>query len=140
MDTRKKLAIFKKSVRGLLKQNKQSLCDGDCVYLNPEGLKCAIGMLITEGSYNPKMEHSGPGDDRVQKALEKSGIIVSNESDVGFLTRLQNIHDGYEPCTWVDIFAYFARVEFSMSMVEAKKFVKSLKPKSKSKPKSKGKK
>lgn len=128
MDKKQKLAIFKKSVRGLLKQKKQSLCDEDCVYISPEGLRCAIGMLITKKAYNPKMEHQSPSDDKVKEALKESGIIVSDKSDEMFLKELQGIHDGNEPHEWVDLFTEFARVEFSMSEKEAKKLVKSLKP------------
>ena len=128
MDKKQKLAIFKKSVRGLLKQNKQSICDGECVYLNPEGLRCAIGMLITKESYNPRIEYQSVADDNVKQALEESGIIVSDLSDGGFLRRLQLIHDDNEPYEWVDLFEDFAEREFSMSKKDAWKLVNSLKP------------
>jgi hypothetical protein len=129
MIEKQKLDIFKKSVRGLLKQNKQSLCDGHCVYLSPEGLRCAIGMLITKESYNPKMENDSPSSEIVKNVLKKSGIIVSNIDDVNFLKQLQSIHDSFKPDEWFDLFVKFAGREFGLTEIEAKKLVKSLKPK-----------
>ena len=85
-------------------------------------------MLITKESYDPKMENQGPKNKTVKKALKKSSILVSNTSDEEFLTRLQNIHDHFEPYAWAHLFVDFARVEFSMSEKEAMKLVKSLKP------------
>lgn len=129
MDETKKLVIFKKSVRGLLKQNKKSLCDGNCVYLSPEGLRCAIGMLITKESYDPRIENESPASNIVQKTLDKCGIYVDTESDILFLKALQSIHDANEPYEWMDLFIEFARAEFSMSEIEATALVESLQPK-----------
>lgn len=96
----KRQEIFDFVVTKLAKQRAISMDKyGNCLYrMNKKAdckTKCAIGWLIKDEFYEPAMddvENDNTGvlyNDRVQKALRKSGIRV----DIEFLTDLQNAHD-----------------------------------------------
>ena len=68
---------------------------GSCVYRSPDGSKCAVGCLITDEAYDPKMEMDGVSDsDVVQEVLRNSGIEI-NKDTISFLGCWQGFHDGY---------------------------------------------
>jgi hypothetical protein len=48
--------IFDTVVRHLKKQGRRAVDRGQCVYRHPEGLKCAVGCLISDAEYYPRME------------------------------------------------------------------------------------
>ena len=53
---------FDRVVEHLYTQKKRSLINDhakDCCYRNPNGLKCAIGALIPDELYNPRMDTDG---------------------------------------------------------------------------------
>ncbi len=137
MDQKQKLAVFKKSVKGLLKQNKQSkinfISDGYayCAYRAEDGCKCAIGMLIKDETYLPSIEGASIEHNKVHKVLEKSGIKVETCGDINFLRGLQMIHDQFTPEWWEEEFTEFARKFLGFSQPNAIQLVTSLKPKEK---------
>jgi hypothetical protein len=51
--------IFNKVVQHLHDQKEPSIENGNCKYRGPNNLKCAIGALIPDSSYDPKMEGRG---------------------------------------------------------------------------------
>jgi hypothetical protein len=66
--------------------------DAGCVYRSPEGLKCAIGALISDEDYNPNMEQLTACHQTVSKAI--SGL----SRDTDFLSDLQSsLHDSFVP-------------------------------------------
>ena len=106
----------------LLTQNKKSVSSiGDvedelCMYHGPDGLKCAIGCLITDENYSPNLEGTGIYDSTVSKAVTKSllarGIIKRaylGVKTIEFLRSLQTIHDAMVPNRWREDLNLFAK-------------------------------
>lgn len=79
----------------LLKQGERSVGPGDmCMYRGPNGLKCAIGCLIPDELYDPKMEYVGSIDRVLERFFMLEGFLeVENAEDERFLTALQQAHD-----------------------------------------------
>jgi len=48
--------IFDAVVRHLKKQGRRALNKDQCVYRGSNGLKCAVGCLISDAEYTPSME------------------------------------------------------------------------------------
>lgn len=113
--------IFEKVSRHLLTQNKRSMLvvpgdstDHGCAYRGQDGLRCAVGCLITDEVYEeaktsiPKSEYAFPGleefsvvDDCVIDALVKSGVVNAYSSlPFTFLNVLQHTHDVIPPAGW----------------------------------------
>jgi len=90
---------FAKAARHLLDQGKKAMNEVslECALKTKDGLKCAVGCLIDERLYSPKLEPlSGVGstdiDDELRDVLEKSGVSFSDLT-IGMLHWLQFIHD-----------------------------------------------
>lgn len=93
--------IYRKVREHLLGQGKVSASVLGCVYRSPEGLKCAIGCLISDEFYYSNLETRGIYDSSVQYAVEGSleeKINWAEEKD--FFQELQSIHDRCNPATW----------------------------------------
>lgn len=113
-----KQEVFNKVANHLLTQNKKSWSDEifDCAYKNNEGLKCAIGCLISDENYYPELESCCIDSEELHKAIIKSGIslkIYKNDiyypgGDLLFLYELQKIHDNFEPDVWRGKLSKFA--------------------------------
>lgn len=97
------LKLFDKVVDHLLKQNAKSETSpgGFCKYRGPNGLKCAVGFLISDDAYSTKLENNSPVAVNVKEALAKSGIDTS-EDTLAMLCGLQRIHDRYEVSEWAN--------------------------------------
>jgi len=67
-----------------------------CMYRSSEGLKCAIGCLIPDELYDPKYE-GVQVKNLPMEILDKIGL---NQNDYLFLSRLQLLHDTYQPDEW----------------------------------------
>lgn len=95
------LALFDKVVAHLLKQNAKSETSpgGFCKYRGPNGLKCAVGFLISDKAYSDSIEYASVVDDKVKVALAKSGVSIT-EDNILMLTDLQYLHDRYEVSEW----------------------------------------
>lgn len=92
--------VFDKVSDHLLTQGKRSTNNGSCKYRSDEGYMCAVGCLIKDEFYDPKMEGSVADDEGVLYVLRNSGINVSSNTDRKFLLDLQIIHDNRDPFTW----------------------------------------
>jgi hypothetical protein len=83
---------FNKVVRHLLKQKQAARAGGRCVYRSPEGLKCAVGCLISDKAYDPFIEGKGLKGEPVKRALELSGVPVDDRS-LEILYQTLCVHD-----------------------------------------------
>ena len=73
--------------------------DNHCLYHSPNGLKCAVGCLITDEAYDSDIEGTDIGEDTVKRALLMSQIDTSAKT-ISFLTRLQRVHDNLNVDEW----------------------------------------
>ena len=97
--------IFDRVKTHLLAQDERSRhSNGVCAYHAFDGLKCAVGCLITEDAYREAFEGRAVADEPVRRALEASGINTDNNT-ISMLTNLQSIHDYEAPDEWEDLLA-----------------------------------
>jgi len=80
-------------------QQPKGLKGDGCAYHGANGLKCAVGCLITEEAYSKELEGDLVDVDLVRAALEASGIVDDFDT-LDMLRRLQNIHDCLPPVVW----------------------------------------
>ena len=91
--------IFNTAANGLLKQGKKSGDGFSCFYRGPNGLKCAIGMLIPDELYKARFEGQSAGESGVINVLIKIGVPNTIEY-ANFLENLQGVHDDYHTDKW----------------------------------------
>lgn len=94
--------IFNKVVQHLHDQGEPSIENGVCKYRGPNNTKCAIGALIPDSSYDPKMEGRGITK-HVMSSLkhlftddncnDDSKYFYTYDSNKHFLSLLQTAHD-----------------------------------------------
>jgi|SaaInlStandDraft_5_1057022.scaffolds.fasta_scaffold00604_30 hypothetical protein len=104
--------IFIKSADHLMKQGKKAIVGLDtpltppssCRYRSPEGLKCALGCLITSEFYTEDLEGQASVESEVLRAIQKSQGLPDAEIDrhdlVDLLSWLQWLHDSFSPVHW----------------------------------------
>lgn len=110
----KDIDIFNIIKEGLLKQNDRSEILNpesgtySCAYHGEGGKKCAVGMIIDNGNYSPKLEFKPVTNSKVNLAIQNSNpywkILYSGEQ---MLLELQNMHDGQYPGAWADYMSMF---------------------------------
>lgn len=96
--------IFDKVATHLIQQGEPAMnSNGDCVYRNDQGLKCAVGCLIPEDKYEDRFENLGIGSvlhfdesrqrdvDGLWDVLEEEGI--AKDEHLQLLEDLQGTHD-----------------------------------------------
>jgi hypothetical protein len=99
--------IYDKVAEHLLNQGEKSLINGEvfqgasmkCGYRSPEGLKCAIGVLIPDWLYHEGLEHNGSDTPIVRSALKKAGVPGDDDTR-SMLRFLQEMHDTESPEDW----------------------------------------
>jgi len=94
----------------LLKQNKKALIGIGigCAYRSSNGLKCAIGCLIPDDVYDPKME--GDLDELLDKFPEMREVFgIQKDDDLEFLLDAQSVHDTGSPNEWPEQLALLAK-------------------------------
>jgi hypothetical protein len=69
-------------------------CNGRRSYRTPDGLKCAVGVLIPDGAYGGDMEGLSTLDPFVAAALRRRG------HSPGLCSALQDMHDTVPPARW----------------------------------------
>lgn len=68
-----------------------------CVYRSPDGLKCAVGVLIPDEFYDSNLEG--------QPASSLTNLIPFLQNvDKYFLDKMQEIHDFRSPNNWEEAF------------------------------------
>ena len=85
--------IFSHVKHHLLTQNKKAyvLTTGgreSCKYHSPDGLRCAVGCLISEEEYEPEFEGKS-----IEIILSNVGITLQQPKTLSLLNKLQGIHD-----------------------------------------------
>jgi hypothetical protein len=110
-----KQEIFDKVSKHLLTQGRKAVRADDsdlCCYLmkldNGQVLKCAIGCLIPDELYDPKIEFKMSDDELVRSILLSAGVVSEAEPNLAFLNGLQSVHDHNEPYEWPWALAKFA--------------------------------
>lgn len=101
--------IFTKVKNHLLSQNAKAMGKyATCMYRTVEGLKCAVGCLIPDDVYDPKIEYK-----TVNNLCD--GMVGSftflKDFDKNFLRRLQVIHDNVDVKDWEKELKAFATLE-----------------------------
>lgn len=106
--------IFDKVARHLLTQNRpaRDVYSDNCRYRTENGLKCAVGCLIPDDKYTPEIENVGISwllvPTTSEEIIRKRRTLRELLSDLGLLdhcdllTRLQEIHDDFDPEEWAD--------------------------------------
>ena len=89
--------IFDTVARHLLRQNACSRYLGDCMYRNPNGLRCAVGILIPDDKYHENIETFDVYHPLVQAALPRE---VRRHTTL--LRELQEVHDEQGPENWLE--------------------------------------
>jgi len=88
--------VFNQAAEHLLTQNKQS--EGvhnnglTCMYISPDGLKCAAGCFIGDDEYLSEWERRSWG------FVSRAGGVTKH---IDLISSLQSIHDSYEPSQWL---------------------------------------
>ena len=85
-------AVFDKVVKHLLTQKRRSKSKRGCAYRGKGGDMCAVGCLISDKAYNPKIEGFAISHLDVQENLAESGVPIYNKMNI-LLIYLQYIHD-----------------------------------------------
>lgn len=103
--------IFDQVARHLLTQMRQSISvRGSCVYRSEDGLKCAVGILISDKEYRPDME--GLGVHLVCCYHDETNVA---DDRFRLLRRLQTVHDKYMPNAWrQELLAVASPTEFDL--------------------------
>lgn len=87
---------FNLAVTGLLAQGRKAMNDGACVYLDPKGNRCAVGMMIDPERYDPKVEGGGVmnrAGSLNTMLVPEVGTMVTDD-DLDFMAELQAaLHD-----------------------------------------------
>lgn len=111
--------VFDTVAKHLLRQRDRSMCSVgsllSCAYRGTEGRSCAIGCLIPDDLYSPKME--GHGADRLRRHFPAMGMLLHDVS-ADLLTTLQDLHDLEDPEMWEDELREVAR-SFNLGEVVA---------------------
>lgn len=97
---------FEIVAKHLLQQNARSTRHnkpGFCAYRGEGGYKCAVGVLIPDEEYSPRMEGGVCYRPLVKASLIKHG------HDPEFCQELQLIHDTYLPSEWRKLLIQFGR-------------------------------
>ena len=103
--------VFDKVYRHLITQGARALENDEpgavCQYRAPDGKRCAIGCLIPDEMYHPKIEGRSSGN----LQIELPGFIALFDRDFNFnlLRKLQSLHDFYPVREWRQSLAYVAK-------------------------------
>lgn len=88
-------AIFDRVATHLAKQGHRAFSDyGECVYLAPNGDRCAAGCLISKWQYRQKMEGHRFGDVLMNDIKWPARLLPHKD----MIQSLQRVHD--EPASW----------------------------------------
>ena len=91
--------VFDKAVKHLLTQKRRSHGKRGCAYRAPDGDMCAVGCLISDKAYDPKIEGLAVSDYYVLSVLAESGV-PTYERMQALLTELQEVHDERPISLW----------------------------------------
>jgi len=109
--------IFNKVEKHLLKQNAKSIDSNDeCQYRTDDGLKCAVGCLMSDAVYQYEFEGESVRNESVAEAL--TPIVGVNEEKreikLGLLYQMQLVHDDSPVEAWKHDLAQL-KLDFNIS-------------------------
>jgi hypothetical protein len=87
--------VFDTVARHLHKQGVASVdLDETCLYRGPDGLRCAIGVLIPDSVYRSDMEY-----EKIRVIADYDGMpaFIADPGNEDFLVYLQYVHDEFMP-------------------------------------------
>lgn len=79
-----------------------------CAYRGDNGLKCAVGCLISDNAYSPFIEGEPVSAGMVRRALLRSGVRMTTRLEA-VLSQLQAVHDTEQIRHWEGWFKDIAR-------------------------------
>jgi|694.fasta_scaffold25162_3 hypothetical protein len=84
--------IFNTVAKHLFKQGKRSVDERFCRYHNNDGLKCAVGILVSEEEYFPEMDM---GNKTIKTLLQhhEDKFPTWMKENLGLVQALQSVHD-----------------------------------------------
>jgi hypothetical protein len=86
-----------------------------CSYRGENGTSCAVGCLISDDDYSPRMEGAGSGDLLAYFPRACANMV----GHANLLYSLQAVHDSSEPCKWREQLKLVAdRYELNDSVVD----------------------
>lgn len=108
-----KREVFDKVKTHLLSQMLRSVDTAGrmCAYRGAGGLKCAVGCLIPDDLYTPKIEGGGPFSPKLDLILDKLGL--GDVEMKSFLSELQRIHDNFAAEDWAACLDELEEKEFA---------------------------
>lgn len=87
--------FYKKTVEHLINQGRRATSNIDtCMYRPAEGLKCAIGVHVSDEDYTPEMETIGI-DSLVPWSFCPTNLRKSYQEYPNLMRSLQSLHDDY---------------------------------------------
>jgi hypothetical protein len=100
--------VFDLVARHLLVQGQKSIIRvsnsrSKCAYRGDDGLKCAIGALISDEVYYDGLELLGANTFTIRKALWESGINPDADGMQHLLHTLQGVHDEWTASSWAGV-------------------------------------
>lgn len=111
--------IFNTVVTHLRTQNAKAMnLNNDCQYRSDDGLKCAVGCLISDEDYDEKFEGRTVRDlcQSNMFSLDLESMIVKN---IDLLSILQRIHDNNPIDQWEEFFSDVAH-DFKLELIPVK--------------------
>lgn len=88
------VALLRKQGAKSMSMDQKSKEFAQCAYRGPNGMKCAVGCLIPDDMYDPKIEGCSANSGTIVFILNKLGI------DQQLASELQTIHDIKNVSNW----------------------------------------
>lgn len=105
---------FDRMVTHLRRQGKRSTDGWACRYRSEAGLRCAVGVLVTDEFYTPQMEGMSTFQSELRELLSKALPGVS----VALLNIMQYTHDVASPGDWEQAWQGIAK-QFGLTMPDS---------------------
>ena len=107
------MSLVQQAYDAAIKQGEQSIWNGACKYRSGD-LKCAVGHLIKDEHYRPKLEGKDGDSPSVRAALELSIGRELTDDERQHLLELQSCHDGAKDEDFVSDFKDKVKVSIKL--------------------------
>lgn len=103
--------IMEKVAKHLLAQGERSTLFGTCQYRGPEGLMCAVGVLIPDEEYTYRFEGLALKEGCAPDTSDLHRLLcrLYGEESFPLLAALQSVHDHTSPRDWAERLGQVAR-------------------------------
>lgn len=92
--------IFDRAATQMLDQNQRTKAGNSCVYLSPNGLKCAVGGFFRNTRAVQRLALTLQGSVLINQVQACLDFEPSPTQVREILLSLQEIHDSYNPASW----------------------------------------